>query len=203
MNRYFVFALFICISGLSVASYAAPQQERREPARPVPEQHSAPQTAHPVRPARVPEQSYGGAYHGGVRPTGPTHGGVHHSGVPQNNNQVRAGFNQSKAHTWEQEHKTWSQRGGYHGYKIPDDRFRAYFGRPHPFRIYGLPLLFVGGFPRFQYDGYWVTMMDPWPEAWPANWYETDDVFLDYSDEGYYLYDLTRGGPGIAVTIAF
>jgi hypothetical protein len=30
-----------------------------------------------------------------------------------------------------------------------------------------------------------------------------DDVYLDYTDDGYYLYDLTRPGPGIAVTITF
>ena len=95
------------------------------------------------------------------------------------------------------------QRGGYNGYRIPDERFRAYFGRDHFFRISGLPLVFVGGYPRFQYDGYWVTFVDPWPDTWPANWYETDDVYLDYTDDGYYLYDRERPGPGIAVTIAF
>ena len=73
----------------------------------------------------------------------------------------------------------------------------------HFFRISGLPLVFVGGYPRFQYDGYWVTFMDPWPELWPPTWYETDDVYLDYTDDGYYLYDRTRPGLGIAVTIAF
>jgi len=86
---------------------------------------------------------------------------------------------------------------------VPDERFRAYFGRDHFFRIYGLPMFFVGGYPRFQYDGYWATFVDPWPEAWPANWYETDDVYLDYTNDGYYVYDRMRPGPGIAVTLAF
>ena len=27
-----------------------------------------------------------------------------------------------------------------------------------------LPMVYVGGYPRFQYDGYWVTFVDPWPE---------------------------------------
>ena len=55
-------------------------------------------------------------------------------------------------------------------------------------------MLFVGGYPRFQYDGYWVTFIDPWPETWPPNWYETDDVYLDYTGDGYYIYD--RNVPG-------
>ena len=47
-------------------------------------------------------------------------------------------------------------------------------------------MIFVGGYPRFQYDGYWVTFMDPWPEDWAPTWYETDDVYLDYTGDGYY-----------------
>lgn len=185
------------------------QQDNRDQGRPQGQEHQAPAARpapHPPKAAQhqgPPPQSYGGAYHGGVKATGPTHGGVHHSGVPQNETQVRAGFDQSHAHAWNNEHRTWAQRGGYNGYRIPDDRFRLYFGRPHPFRISGLPLLFVGGYPRFQYDGYWMTLVDPWPEAWPGNWYDSDDVYLDYTNDGYYLYDLTRGGPGLAVTIAF
>jgi hypothetical protein len=53
---------------------------------------------------------------------------------------------------------------------------KLYFGSTHVFRMSRLPLVFVGGYPRFQYDGYWVTFVDPWPETWPPTWYETDDV---------------------------
>jgi hypothetical protein len=183
-----------------------PQQAGR-PAQPPPQppaQQPHPQPARrPAATQEKPQTPYGGSYHGGVRPTGPTYGGVHHSGVPQAKGQVRSGFIQSRAKSWDNDHRTWSQRGGYTGYRIPEDRFRAYWGRAHSFRIFSLPMLFVGGYPRFRYDGYWVTFVDPWPEMWPATWYETDDVYLDYTDDGYYLYDLTRGGPGIAVTISF
>jgi hypothetical protein len=116
---------------------------------------------------------------------------------------VRSGFGESRAHSWNNDHRTWSQRGGYNGYRIPEERFRSYWGRQHYFRIFSLPMVFVGGYPRFRYDGYWVTFVDPWPETWPATWYETDDVYLDYTDDGYYLYDRMRPGPGIAVTITF
>jgi len=116
---------------------------------------------------------------------------------------VRSGFVQSRARSWSSDHRSWRERGGYNGYRIPDDRFRAYFGHDHFFRIYGLPLVFIGGYPRFQYDGYWVTFVDPWPDTWPDDWYQTDDVYLDYTDDGYYLYDRSRPGVGIAVTVAF
>jgi hypothetical protein len=202
-------ALFLLLGTIAPA-YAQHEQEGKEQGKPQQgQQHQQARPAQPQqaakpapRPAK-PQPTYGGAYHGGVQPNGPAYGGVHYSGVPQHAGQVRSGFVQSRAGSWDKDHRTWAQRGGYNGYRIPDDRFRMYFGREHFFRIYGLPLVFVGGYPRFQYDGYWVTFVDPWPDTWPANWYETDDVYLDYTGDGYYLYDRTRPGPGIAVTIAF
>lgn len=178
------------------------QQPQHQAAQPQPPMHQQ-QTARPSQGQPRQQQSYGGAYHGGVQANGPTYGGVHHSGVPQQQGQVRSGFGQSRAGSWQNEHQSWSQRGGYNGYRIPDNRFRQYFGHDHFFRIYGLPLVFVGGMPRFQYDGYWVTIMDPWPESWGANWYETDDVYLDYNGDGYYLYDRLYPGFPIAVTVSF
>ena len=180
------------------------QQQRAQPANKPAQPQGTPQQANrPTRPQGKPQQSYGGVYHGGVKPNGPVYGGVHQSGVPQQQGQVRSGFGQSRAGSWNNDHRTWGQRGGYNGYRIPQDRFGLYFGSAHYFRMYGLPMVFVGGFPRFQYDGYWVTFVDPWPETWPATWYQTDDVYIDYTDDGYYVYDRSRPGPGIAVTIAF
>lgn len=176
-----------------------PQQQARPQAQPKQQQ---PRQQQPTARTTQPQQAYGGAYHGGVRATAPTNGGVHPSGVPQHSGQVRSGFAQSKAGNWSSDHKTWQQRGGYNGYRIPDARFSLYFGREHHFRISGLPLLFVGGFPRFQYDGYWITFVDPWPDNWPPDWYETDDIYLDYTDDGYYLYDANYPGIGIAVTVS-
>ena len=179
---------------------AHPQQQSQQ-ARPAQPEHRQ----SPGRPAQAqprPQQTYGGAYHGGVQPNGPTYGGVHHSGVPQQQAQVRTGFVQSRAGSWKDEHQSWTQRGGYNGYRIPDARFRLYFGRDHFFRINGLPIYFVGGQPRFQYDGYWVTIVDPWPESWGPNWYETDDVYLDNTGDGYYLYDRNYPDYPIAVTVS-
>jgi len=178
------------------------QQQHQQQGKPQQAQHQQ-QANRPAQPAQRPQQAYGGVYHGGVKPTEPTYGGVHPSGVPQHQGQVRSGFVQSRASSWSTDHRTWQQRGGYSGYRVPDDRFRLYFGSNHFFRISRLPMLYVGGYPRFQYDGYWVTFVDPWPETWPPLWYETDDVYLDYTGDGYYLYDRNYPGIGIAVTISF
>jgi flagellar motor protein MotB len=67
--------------------------------------------------------------------------------------------------------------------RVPEDRFRASFGHEHVFVI-NEPVI-VGGFSRFQYSGFWFGFVDPWPEGW----YYTDDVYVDYIDGGYYLYN--------------
>jgi hypothetical protein len=106
-----------------------------------------------------------------------------------------------RAHSWESEHRTWQQRGGYNGYRVPDDRFRGYYGQDHGFRIYSLPVMYVGGDRRFQYGGYWFGLVDPWPEYWSDNWYDSDDVYVDYYGDGYYLFN--RRYPGDRIAISF
>lgn len=84
---------------------------------------------------------------------------------------------------------------------MPDDRFRSYYGQDHGFRIYSLPVLVVGGHRRFQYGGYWFGLVDPWPEYWSNDWYDNDDVYVDYYGDGYYLFD--RRYPGDRIAISF
>jgi hypothetical protein len=124
--------------------------------------------------------------------------------TPAHQSQQRSAWQQYRAHnSWQSEHRTWQQRGGYNGYRIPDGDFRSHYGRDHGFRIYSLPFMVVGGYPRFQYGGYWFSLVDPWPEFWGENWYETDDVYVDYDNDGYYMYNRRHPGPGIAITISF
>jgi hypothetical protein len=114
----------------------------------------------------------------------------------------QAAWQHHRADNWQSDHRTWQQRGGYHGYRIPDDRFRGYFGPDHGFRIHGLPFMVVGGYPRFQYRGYWLSVVDPWPDNWGDNWYDSDQVYVVYSNNGYYLYNRSYPGVGIAVSIS-
>ena len=66
------------------------------------------------------------------------------------------------------------------------------------------PLLVVGGFPRFQFGGLWFSVIDPWPEYWSDNWYDSDDLYIDfdYDDGGYYLYDRRYPDVRLAITVA-
>jgi hypothetical protein len=122
--------------------------------------------------------------------------------TPEQQRVQRSTWEQHRSQRWESEHRTWQQRGGYNGYRIPDDRFRGYFGQDHGFRIYGLPFLVVGGYPRFQYGGYWITAVDPWPEYWGNDWYDNDDVYVVYVDNGYYLYNHRYPTVGIAISFS-
>ena len=106
-----------------------------------------------------------------------------------------------RAGSWEAEHRTWQQRGGYKGYRIPEDRYRGYFGPNHWFRIYRYPVVVIGGYPRFQYGGFWFSLVDPWPEYWSDDWYDNDDVYVDYSEDGYYLYNRRYPRDRIAITV--
>lgn len=99
------------------------------------------------------------------------------------------------------DHRNWSERGGYRGYLIPQNRFYSSFGPRNYFRI-GRPV-FYDGFPRFRYGGYSFLMMDPWPDYWGADWYDSDDVYVDYQDDGYYLYNRRYPGVGLALNIEF
>jgi hypothetical protein len=110
-------------------------------------------------------------------------------------------WQQHRSQNWQSDHRTWQQRGGYRGYRIPDDRYRGYFGPSHRFRINGRPFLVVGGYPRFQYQGYWISTVDPWPETWGNDWYDNDDVYVNYVDNGYYLFNRSYPGQGIAINI--
>src|SRR6266436_3136281 len=120
---------------------------------------------------------------------------------PAQERQQQVAWQGDRAHSWQSEHRTWQQRGGYNGYRVPEDRFRGYYGQDHGFRIYSLPVRYVGGHRRFQYGGYWFGLIDPWPEYWSSDWYDSDDVYVDYYGDGYYLYN--RRYPSDRIAISF
>jgi DNA primase len=80
--------------------------------------------------------------------------------------------------------------------RIPDDRFRANFGREHVFVI-SQPEM-VGGYSRFQYGGFWFGFVQPWP----VGWYYTDDVYVEYVDGGYYLYNPNYPDARVSISVA-
>ena len=81
------------------------------------------------------------------------------------------------------------------GVRIPDDRLREHFGRNHKFRVERIVL--VENRPRFQYTGYWFELIDPWP----ADWSYSDDCYIDYIDEEYFLINPMHPGIRFAVIV--
>lgn len=113
----------------------------------------------------------------------------------------RTVWREHRARDWQSERRDWHQRGGYHGYRIPETHYRGYFGPDHRFHISMYPLQMYGGYPRFQYAGFWFAVMDPWSEYWSDNWYDHDDVYIVYSEDGYYLCNRRYPRDRIAITV--
>jgi hypothetical protein len=78
---------------------------------------------------------------------------------------------------------------------IPDDKFRAQFGRVHTFRVQR-PVAVEGG-QGFFYGGYSFLLVD----AWPPDWAYADDCYVDYIDGEYFLFDMLHPGVRIAVMV--
>jgi len=108
-----------------------------------------------------------------------------------------------QARRTQQTRRTASNRGdnGFHGEgnnghhygRISDARYRAHFGNKHEFRM-RRPRM-VNGYNRFYYSGYTFG----YNEAWPSDWRYTDNVYVEYVDNSYYLYNPRR--PGIHITL--
>jgi hypothetical protein len=113
--------------------------------------------------------------------------------------QIHDTWQQGRANRWDSDHRTWAQRGGYGGSYIPQASFDLHFGSQHSFRLSSRPVMYLG-YPRFEYAGFSFMMVDPWPEYWPNNWYDLDDVYIDY-DEGYYLYDASYSHIKLAIAV--
>jgi hypothetical protein len=101
--------------------------------------------------------------------------------------------------TVKQEHSGQSAQNAPHAAdhsgRIPDDKFRASFGRQHTFVVQRTTV--VEGQPRFQYGGYSFTLVD----AWPVGWAYTDQCYIDYIDGEYFLFDLAHPGVRIALGV--
>ena len=98
----------------------------------------------------------------------------------------------AQQHSQPAEPSRQAQRGN--GSRIPDDRYRANFGRDHSFRVshndYDRDR-------RFQYGGYWFSFVD----VWPSNWLYTQDVFVVEIDGMYYLCNPMYPGINVALNV--
>ena len=165
------------------AQQAQQQKQQQQPAQRAPQAQQAQQQQQPQRSRQQASawQQQRGWQHGGGW-------------------QGHTTFQQGRDANWQSDHRTWAQRGGYGGYYIPDATFSLSFGNQHWFRMHSRPSMYMG-YPRFSDGGYSFMLVDPWPEDWAADWYDTDDLYIGF-DNGYYLYDRNYPGVGLAITVA-
>jgi hypothetical protein len=167
---------------------AKPQQQRQNTAEahkqvqhstPAPQQHTE-QTPH-TQPQRSQQ-----AAHTEQPPQS-------HASNQNRGQQGNTGRSQEQAR---QTHAVAENRGGsqhsQHG-RISNDHYASNFGSGHRFHVnrgeYNSR--------RFAYGGYSFGFIDPWPVAWGYS----DDVYVVYSDGGYYMYDYVHPGVRISLNI--
>lgn len=182
-------SFFLGASALMYAQEEKPKEESRpeatkdEKARPAPDSRGAmakPQDSK-EQTGKMPEQTEDKATRGDDRAAHQQENSNQMQHSAQGNN---GGQNTAQAHG--------GNRGGGH---IPDDKFRSSFGRQHTF-VVSRPTV-VGGQPQFAYGGYNFNIIG----AWPADWSYSDQVYVDYVDGQYFLYDLAHPGVTVALVV--
>jgi hypothetical protein len=80
---------------------------------------------------------------------------------------------------------------------IPDPQFRANFGRQHRFMVNRVitTTTIVPNQTQFLFAGYTFVFLDPWP----ADWLFTDECYIDYVEDEYFLFNPLH--PGIRVAL--
>lgn len=178
-----IFALSVFVAGSTLAIYAQDQHDDAKPAQ----DEARPEAAKPAHDANAPrpqEDAKPGKQQDEMKPhdqpAKPGQDDAHANPEPK-------APQQNKANAAPAAHA----KGGH----IPDDKFRASFGRQHTVVI-NQPVV-VEGQPRFQSGGYWFVIADPWPVGWAY----TDTCYIDYIDGEYVLIDLLHPGVQIALTV--
>ena len=115
----------------------------------------------------------------------------------ENAQQEKDGKQENKVHEqYAQETKSGNPQDharGNGGGRIPEDRYKANFGRDHRFRVTESNYRDR----RFQYGGYSFGLVD----AWPSNWLYTQDVFVVEINGVYYLCNASY--PGVNIALSF
>jgi len=165
---------------LGATALAYPQQEQREQE----EQKDKPaqaeeKKAQPEKPAKQPAK--------------PPAKQAEKAAPKPNQNAKPEAAHQQPARTPQAQPKPQAQHASAHGGRIPDDRYKANFGRQHTFRVsqgdYGNR--------RFQYGGYWFGFAG----AWPSNWLYTQDVYVIDIDGVYYLCNPNYPGVNVELNV--
>jgi type IV secretory pathway VirB10-like protein len=79
--------------------------------------------------------------------------------------------------------------------RISNEEFQQHFGREH--RFHPGRMQAYSGRQRFYYGGYNFELDQPWPVDWSYD----DDCYVDYVDDGYWLFDAEHPSERVALTI--
>jgi len=115
---------------------------------------------------------------------------------PEEKNAQQQKNNNEQQQQHSQEAKLGKQEGhasGNGGGRIPEDRYKANFGRDHRFRVSETNYRDR----RFQYGGYSFGFVD----AWPSNWLYTQDVYVVEINGVYYLCNASYPGVNLALSV--
>jgi hypothetical protein len=163
-------AIGIAVLSLTIVApvYAQEQHDQKEEEKAKPEEKE--KKAQPEKPAKQEERS-----------------------AQEEKNVQQQDKNNKQEEKSAQQHAQPAQRGGNGGGRIPDDRYRANFGREHSFRVS------EGDYRnhRFQYGGYSFGFVG----GWPSNWLYTQDVYVMEINGVYYLCNPTYPGVNVALEV--
>jgi hypothetical protein len=149
--------------------HAQESKPAQEHAKPAPQQHEQ-----QAKPAEQHQQA--------AKPAAQEHAKTASHPQPEH-----AATNQSRE---QQSHAAAANHEGAHG-RISEAHYSASFGSGHSFHVNR------GDYDRhrFAYGGYNFGFVQPWPVGWGYD----DDVYVIYTDGGYYMYD--RIHPGLRLSI--
>ena len=191
LNTFIGSGILLLAFGMATPARAQDQHDQDHPAKPEdakPQDKPKPQ----AEPARTPNDKPGPAEKQATppkeEPKAEQPKTTASSRQQQQDDQDHAKAQQDAAHK-----QTASQH--QHG-RIPEDKFRASFGREHTFHV-GHPVI-VEGRPRFSYGGYSFFIS----EAWPSGWGYDDEVYIIEVNGVYYLVDNAHPGVQLELVIA-
>ena len=165
---------------------AKPAEQKDRPVQPQrqsqPQQHQAQPAAHQqtqnARPAEQPRTQQA------------AHTQQPHTHAVNHAQQANNGRSQEHA---QQTHAVAENRGGSQHGRISEAHYASSFGSGHSFHVSR------GQYDsrRFNYGGYSFGFIDPWPIGWGYS----DNVYVVYTDGGYYMYDNVHPGLRISISI--
>jgi outer membrane biosynthesis protein TonB len=168
------------------AKPAQQQQRAQQPARPAQQPQRAQQPARPAQQQQRAQQP--------AKPAQQQQRAQQPAKPAQQQQRAQQAAKPAQQQQRAQQQARPAQSAQGHG-RIPDDRFRASFGRGHTFHVNRSD--FAGGSRRFEYGGFWFAMVNPWPDGWLY----TDNVYVDYINGGYFLCDPFHPGVYLSITV--